>query len=142
MSWIFFAVFTSLGYSCFGIFMKLVSGKISSSVAAMIVSAAAFMVAAIFSIFLKASGQNLICNKNLVIFPILAGILACLSDIAYFLMLDKGISVSIASPFVLGGTVFFTVILGILFLKEELNLINSLGIIMIVIGSILLIESN
>ena len=141
MHWLAFAVLTASSYGVYNFFVKISANKLSPTIAIMFLTGTAFLVAAISTMFLKLTGQNLTITKNVIIYPILAGLFAGVAEIFYLLMYSKNAPLSIGLPLVMSGTIIVAVFLGIIFLKEDLNAVKFIGILITIIGLIVLTRS-
>ena len=141
MNWLTFAILAALSYGFYNFFAKLSSDKLSPTIGAMFISGTAFLVAAISTIIFRITGQNLSVSKNGILFPIIAGLFAGLAEVFYLFMFSKNTPVSLGNPLVVGGTTFIAVILGLLILKEPINLTRIIGILATLIGLIILSRS-
>ena len=70
----------------------------------------------------------------------MAGVFIGLAEITSFFVFSKGISVSTGVPIIIGGSVVFASLLGILFLKETLTPIHLLAMLLIIVGIVLLVK--
>ncbi|MCK5320370.1 EamA family transporter [Candidatus Parcubacteria bacterium] len=141
MHWLTFAVLTASSYGVYNFFVKISANKLSPTIAIMFLTGTAFLVAAISTIFLKFTGQNLTITKNVIIYPVLAGLFAGVAEIFYLLMYSKNAPLSIGLPLVMSGTIIVAVFLGIIFLKEDLSVVKSIGILITIIGLLILTRS-
>jgi len=80
-------------------------------------------------------------SKNIILLPIAAGTFAGLAEIFYMFMFSKNVPISIGNPLVVGGTVVVAVILGLIILKEPINAIKTIGIIVTITGLVILSRS-
>ena len=138
MHWLIFGV---LAASCFGfynLFIKLSSDKFSPAVSLMFLTGAAFLIALIATISLKVSGKPILLTKSHIALPILAGVSTALAEILYFTMYTKGAPLGVGTVFVVGGTMIVATLLGVLILKEPLNLVKILGMVLLIAGLFLL----
>ncbi len=76
--------------------------------------------------------------KKGLIFAFFAGIFIAVFDVAAFLFFKKGGNVSVFTPLANGGSLLIAALVGFLFLRESLSLVQALGILAILIGIILL----
>jgi len=61
-----------------------------------------------------------------------------LAEITSFFVFSKGVPVSVGIPIIIGGSVLVGAVLGLTFLKETLNPIHILAVLLIVSGVVLL----
>jgi len=83
-------------------------------------------------------GSSLVISQKGVWFAFLAGIFVGLAEIASFFVFSKGVPVSVGIPIIIGGSVLVGAVLGLIFLKETLNLVHILAIALIVVGVVML----
>lgn len=141
MEWLIFGILSAVSFGFYNFFTKLASDKFSFSIVLMLTSGVAFLVAIITTIILKFNGSSLVFSKNYLTFPILAGLFTGFAEIFYILMFSKNAPLSIGNPLVVGGTVAVAVILGVLILREPINIFKIVGIILTIIGLIFLAKS-
>jgi|SRR5680860_51890 len=138
MSWLIFAILAATSFGFYNFFIKISADKLSPTIALMLIAGTAFVVAMISTIFLKLTGQNLIFSKNVIYYPILAGLFTGVAEIFYLSMYSKNAPVSVGTPIVVGGTILVAVVLGIFLLKEPLNIEKVSGVILLLIGLVVL----
>lgn len=141
MNWITFAILAAIGFGFYDYFVRLSSESLSPTIALMILAASAFCVAAFATFILMITGHALSFPRGSIHLPILAGLFTGVADILYLLMFAKNPSLSIGAPFVVGGTVLVATLLGIVILKEPLNVVKVAGIVLTLVGLIILTRS-
>jgi len=141
MNWLILAILSATTFGFYNFFTKLSADKLSPIIAAVFITGASFAIAVIAMITLKISGQAITFNKNMLLFPILAGVFAGVADVLYLFMFSSGAPITIGNPIVVGGTVFVAVVLGLVILREPLTVIKGIGIILVLIGLVLLARS-
>lgn len=138
LNWISLAVMTAVFYGVYNFFIKVSSGHINQIVGAVILQIVAALLGGVILFIMKMTNSPLEISPKGVWFAILAGIFVGLAEITSFFVFSKGIYASIGIPIVIGGSVLFGAVLGLIFLKETINPANILGILLIVGGIILL----
>ncbi|MBI4836734.1 MAG: EamA family transporter [Candidatus Abawacabacteria bacterium] len=141
MNWLYFALLASASFGFYNFFSKLATDKFSASITLMFVAGTAFIVAAITTFSLKTSGLPLQFSFKHIHLPILAGFATGIAEILYFMAFAKGAPLSIGAPFVIGTTIIIASILGMIFLREPLSLLKSVGFLLTLSGLILLAKS-
>jgi len=138
MSWILLAVLTAFFYAVYNVFIKVSAGHINEIVGAVVLQIVAAVVGGFLLIYLKLNGSSFeITNKGL-LFAALAGLFVGLAEITSFFVFSKGIPASVGIPIIIGGSVVFASIIGLLFLKEGLSPIHWIAIVLVVLGVVLL----
>ncbi len=125
-------------YGFYNLFIKLSSDKLSPPIAVIFLTGASFVVALVAALIIKISGQPLSFSKNVILFPIVAGPFAGIAELFYMFMFSKGAPLSIGNPIVVGGTVIIATILGIILLREPLQAMKIVGIIVTIAGLVIL----
>lgn len=138
MSWITFAILAATSFGFYNFFTKLTADKLSPTIALLLITGASFVVALLATVGFKISGQTLYFSKNAILFPILAGVFTAIAEIFYLFMFTKNAPLSIGNPLVVGGTIIVAVILGLIILKEPLNVTKIAGIVITLMGLLLL----
>ncbi len=139
MNWYIFSLLAVVSYSVGNVITKYVSSRLSSfagalgqAVGAVIISIITFFV---FQIFTSRSGS---LDRGNFIAAAASGGLWIIGQMFLFIALSKNAPISIVIPFVMGGLGVGGVIGGVLFFKESLTAIQTLGIITVLIGSVML----
>lgn len=139
MNWYLFSLLAVLSYSVGNVITKYVSARLSSlagalgqAVGAIIISTITFLV---YQTFTSRSGS---VDRGSFIAAAIGGGLWVIGQIFLFLAFTKNAPISIVIPFVVGGIGVGGVIGGILFFKESLTVMQILGIITVLVGSLML----
>lgn len=138
MNWLTFGFLAAGCFGFYNVFIKLSADKLSPTIALMFIAGTSFIIAVVATIIFKLTGQDLVINKNALIFPILAGVSTGIAEIFYLFMYSKNAPVSIGTPFVLAGTMLVAVLFGALILKEGLPAIKIAGIVITIVGLFIL----
>jgi len=136
MNWLLLAIITAIFYGMYNFFIKISSGHINQVVGAVILQLVAAILGAITLFVLKLTGTEFNVSSKGVWFAILAGAMVGVAEILSFFVFSKGAPVSVGTAIIIGGSVVVAGIIG-LFMKEDLGIINFLGILAIVVGIIL-----
>lgn len=138
---IFYAILSALLFALTFLFRKYAVNFISTQLAFLIEAVVyLFLAFLIFLTYFITSKKEIELNWNGLIYAGLAGIFVVLGVVFNYLALRSGFLskiVSIMSP----SQIIFGVLLGILLLKENLTIIQLLGVFLSVIG-VILISSN
>src|SRR3989344_4311176 len=140
MTWIFLAFTTAAFLGIYSFFIKISSGYINQIAGAVILQAVAILVGGIGFLILKFTGNVIEISNKGILYAILAGLFIGLAEIATFFLFKKGITLSAGLPIIIGGSVIFGSLLGVLFLKEVLTPIHFLAILLIIVGIVLLVK--
>lgn len=138
MDWIILIFLTAIFFGVYNFFIKVSAGNINQIVGAVILQVVATLMGGAVLIYLKLINTPLHLSSKGILFAILAGIFVGLAEITSFYVFSKGISASVGIPIIVGGSVLVGALLGIVFLKESLNLIQYLAMAMIIAGITLL----
>ncbi len=140
MNWLTYALLALFFYGLFDFFLKLASGKINEGVSGFIINIVAALVVLIYVIYSKINGENVFTYKTSgILFSVLGGVAVGLVTIFYIKMFATGTNLSIGSPLVRVGTVLFASILGILLLKEGINVKYAVGFLLSLLGLFLIV---
>lgn len=140
MNWVFLVLMTAFFYGIYNFFIKVSSGHINQIVGAVILQVVAAVLGGLILVYLKMTNATLDITNKGVQFAILAGIFVGLAEIASFYAFSKGVSASVGIPIMIGGSVVIGALLGVLFLKESLTLVQCFAIALIVGGIVLFIK--
>jgi transporter family protein len=139
MNWIYIALLTVFSFGFYNFFIKLASGNISHMLGAFILQAVATVLGGGILLYMKIIGsENLQYDSKGILYSCLAGVFVGLAEIFSFVVFSKGAAASVATPFIVGGSIVVTALLGIIFLKEEIKLIQIGGMLLIIVGVVLL----
>ena len=137
---IIFAITAAVFFGAWTVFHQLASTKIDYLAGAIIVSLTAVILGLIILIPRMKSVISSSSPKG-IMFAILAGV--CALGIDYFALkaYGSGLSVSIAGPIIIGGSMAVATTIGF-FLGESITLIKLLGLLFIIVGSGILAALN
>ena len=139
MNWIYIALLTVFSFGFYNFFIKLASGNIGHMLGAFILQAVATVLGGGILLYMKiTSGESLQYDSKGILYSCLAGVFVGLAEIFSFVVFSKGVAASVATPFIVGGSIVVTALLGIIFLKEDIKLIQIGGMLLIIVGVVLL----
>lgn len=139
MNWYIFSLLAVVSYSVGNVITKYVSSRLSSFAGALGQAVGAVIVATItFFVFQTLTSRSGSLNRGSFVAAAISGGLWIIGQIFLFLALSKHAPISIVIPFVMGGLGVGGVIGGVLFFKESLTMIQTLGIITVLVGSVML----
>ncbi len=143
MNWLTFALATIVFYSLMDFFIKLSSDKIHAGLGGFIINFVSTIVLLVFIFYSKFQGEKVFETKpGGMIYSTLAGAAIGFATIFFLKMFATGTNLSVGVPLVRIGIVLLASILGIIFLKEGVNLKYLTGLMLSLAGLYLLIASR
>lgn len=143
MNWLTFALATILFYSLMDFFIKLSSDKVHAGLGGFIINFISTIVLLVFLFYSKFQGEKVLETKpGGVLYSTLAGAAIGFATIFFFKMFATGTNLSIGVPLVRIGIVLLASVLGIVLLKEGVNLRYLAGFLLSLAGLYLLITSR
>ena len=138
LNWLPLALLTALCLALYNLFIKLAANEVSAAVGAVVLQLVAAGLGAAWLLRLKLLGQPLpVTGKGLVL-AALAGLGVGLAEILTFVVYQRGLTASVGTPVIVGGSVLLTAVLGVVVLREGLSLPQAGGLLLIVAGIALL----
>ena len=138
MSWLPLALLTALCLAGYNFFIKLASAHVAPVVGAVVLQLVAAACGGVWLLQLKLQGQPLPVSRQGLWLAALAGAGVGLAEILTFVVFQRGVPSSVGTPVIVGGSVLFTVVLGVVVLREALSLPQAVGLVLIVAGIALL----
>ena len=138
MNWILLAITVAILWGLYNFFIKMSSGEIDPVLGAVTLQITAATVSGILLLWMKISSKEIVFTHKGIEYAILAGVCVGLAEITYLKLFSRGIDLSIGMPIVVGGTIIVGVVLGLAILKEPLNFIHALSLLLIITGIMLL----
>lgn len=138
MQWILLAVLTAFFFGAYNIFIKLSSGHINQIVGAVILQVVAALLGGAILLVIKFTDSPMQVSQKGILYAILAGVFVGLAEITSFYVFSKGVPASLGIPVIIGGSVVVGALLGVIFLKENLDWRQLMGVVLVVTGVILL----
>lgn len=142
MNWLAIALLTAVFFGLYNFFIKVSSGNIHEILGAVILQAVALLLGCALLIYLKQTGDQFSFSSKGILYAVLAGLAVGVAEILTFMVFEKGIAVSIATPVIIGSSVVVSSVLGILFLRETISLIQLFALVLIAGGIMLLAFSS
>lgn len=144
MELIIIALITALFFALYNFLIKSASDSINHILGAVILQIVAAIAGIIYFYFssLANNSNNINFNKKGIILSIAAGLSIGIAEILTFYVFSKGLNASIGTPLIVGSSILFTTILSLIFLKEELSLVQWLGIFTLILGIYLISFTN
>jgi transporter family protein len=125
-------------YGGYNFLIKLSSGKVDQVLGAVTLKAAAFMVGISALLALRLQGKTFVFSNEGLFVACMAGVAAGLAEISSFLVFSQGVSAARGLPVIIGGSIVFAVLLGVLFLHESIGWRDGAGIALVICGILLL----
>ncbi len=141
-SWLPLALLTALCLALYNFFIKLASGHLAPAVGAVVLQLVAAALGAAWLLKLKLQGQPITLNGSGLGLAAMAGLGVGLAEILTFVVFQRGVSSSVGTPVIVGGSVLLTALLGLGLLRESLSLAQTGGLVCIVVGIVLLARGH
>ena len=142
MNWLPLALLTALCLASYNFFIKLASNHVSAAAGAVVLQLVAAALGAAWLLKLKFEGQPIPVTPKGLSFAALAGLCVGLAEILTFIVFQRGVNSSVGTPVIVGGSVLFTAVLGLVVLREALTLPQAGGLLLIVAGIALLARGH
>lgn len=134
MNWLPLALLTALCLTLYNFCIKLAANHLSPAVGAVVLQLVAAVLGAAWLFKLKLQGQPLPLTGQGLGLAALAGLGVGLAEILTFVLFQRGLSASVGTPVIVGGSVLLTALLGLLLLRETLTLGQAAGLVLVVLG--------
>jgi len=135
--WFPYAVGAAIFYGLHQVFTKLASGRVGDGIGGFIVEATAAVAIAFYLVFLKFSGHwDQPADAVGIFYSILTGLCVGIGTILFFLLFQKGGSLSTV-PMILAGGAALMAIVGLVFFHESTHWIRLTGIVLSITGLLL-----
>jgi len=89
-------------------------------------------------LFLNVTHVSLPLSGKGILYAVFAGVFVGLAEITSFMVFSKGVPASSGIPVIVGGSIIFGALLGMIFLKEALTPPHYLAIALVIVGVVLL----
>ena len=122
MNWLLLALLTAFCLALYNFFIKLAAGYLSPAVGAVVLQMVAAALGAAWLLKLKLQGQPLSVTGRGLALAALAGLGVGLAEILTFVVFQRGVSSSVGTPIIVGGSVLLTALLGLVVLRETITL--------------------
>lgn len=139
MNWILFWILAAVSYWWYNFFTKYAWERLNPTLALVLLTLTTLTFSLIL-FFLSKDTISLKVSKDW-IWPILAWILAWIAEIFYLKMYANWAPLALGNPMVVWWTIVVATILWILIIKEDINIIKWLWIIMILFWILLIIKN-
>jgi transporter family protein len=142
LNWLPLALLTALCLALYNLFIKLAANEVPAAVGAVVLQLVAAGLGAVWLLRLKLQGQPLPLTGKGLGLAALAGLGVGLAEILTFVVYQRGLTASVGTPVIVGGSVLLTAVLGVVVLREGLSLSQAGGLLLIVAGIALLARSH
>lgn len=142
MIWVYSALIAALFNALMDFFVKLSSGKIHNALGGTILTATAALTVFGISMYYRAKGETLNITWQGFITSVLAGASVGIATFFIYRMFDSHANLSIAIPFLRICIILFSVILGVVVLKENLGIKSVVGILVSLLGLFLILSPS
>jgi transporter family protein len=130
---IIFAIIAAIAFGIWTVFHQQAADKINYLVGAIIVSLTAAILG--FIILLpKIKTTALFSNPKGILFAALAGVCALAIDYFALKAYGSGLTVSVAGPIIIGGSIAIAALIGFL-MGDSITLMKVLGLLLVIVGS-------
>ncbi|WP_310397858.1 EamA family transporter [Hymenobacter sp.] len=138
MNWLPLALLTALCLAFYNFFIKLAANHVPPAVGAVVLQLVAAALGAAWLVKLRLQGQPLAVSGKGLGLAALAGLGVGLAEILTFVVFQRGVSSSVGTPVIVGGSVLLTAVLGLVVLREALSVAQAGGLVLVVVGIALL----
>jgi uncharacterized membrane protein len=138
MTWLAYGIFAAISFGFYNFYTKLSSNKFSPTIALLFLTGTSFSIALLATIFFKITGRPLVFSRDHIYLPVLAGIATGAAEIFYLFMFSKAAPLGAGTTIVVGGSFAVAVLLGVFFLKEQIDILKIVGFVSVILGIFLL----
>lgn len=137
--WIVYAALVIFSYAGLDFFIKKMAGGINDFLGIIILSFISILPALIILLFFNFPVKKLVITSNGLLYAALGGIALGIGTLAFLKLFDSGINLSLASPIVRIGILIATTSLGLVVLRETVEVKEWIGLALAFVGLLLLI---
>ncbi|AMJ65585.1 EamA family transporter [Hymenobacter sp. PAMC 26628] len=141
-NWLPLALLTALCLASYNFFLKLAAEHLPPAVGAVVLQLVAAALGGAWLLRLKLQGQPLPVSGKGLGLAALAGLGVGLAEILAFVVFRRGVPASVGTPVIVGGSVLFTAVLGLVALREGLSWPQAGGLVLVVAGIALLARGH
>lgn len=134
MNWLPLALLTAFCLALYNLFIRLAAHHVPPAVGAVVLQLVAAALGGLWLLRLKMQGAPLPLSARGLGLAALAGLGVGLAEILTFVVFQRGVSSSVGTPVIVGGSVLLTALLGLGLLRESLTLMQLGGLMLIVAG--------
>ncbi|MCK5039513.1 MAG: EamA family transporter [Candidatus Aenigmarchaeota archaeon] len=133
---VFFAIIAAIAFGVWTVFHQQAANDIDYLFGAIIVSLTA-VITGLFFLLPKIKSTVLYTHPKGIFFCVIAGFCALAIDYFALKAYGSGLSISIAGPIIIGGSIAVATLIGF-FLGEAITSIKILGLLLVIAGSVVL----
>lgn len=138
MPWLPLALAAAIAFGLYSVLIKLGSERIDPVLGAFVLQLVAAGLGGAYVLWLRLGGHAFPVTGTGLVYAALAGAAVGLAEILAFLVFARGAPVAVASPILLGAPVLVAALIGVIALRERLDLAQVGGVLLIVAGVVLL----
>jgi len=124
----------ALMFGLYNVFIKLSSDHIQPVLGAVVLQFVAALIGSGLLYYLYRTGATLNVSARGVWLAVAAGIAIGLVEILTFMIFARGIPVAVGNPLIIGGSLIVTTLIGLLALREILNPVQLVAVLLIISG--------
>lgn len=132
--WFYSALIAAFLNALMDFFVKISSGKIQNALGGTLLTSAAAITMFGITLYSKNKGEAMNITWSGAVFSISAGLSVGVATFFIYKMFDNNTNLSIAIPFLRVCIILFSILFGILFLRENISLKLALGVTLSLIG--------
>jgi bacterial/archaeal transporter family protein len=136
-------IIATVTYTLFDVFASRAGNLIDSNLSATIFNGIGVIIPLIIYVFYKVvNGSKLIATTSSgIIYSILAGVSIAAFSVVLIKIFEKG-GLAYVVPLIYGGAIALTALIGWVFYKESISLLQAIGIVTILAGVVIVIVSK
>lgn len=129
-------------YTLFDVFSARAGGKIDANLSAVIFNLLGTLIPLVLFSYLKAAKSSLLpTSKEGVVYSVLAGVSIAAFSVLLIKVFEKG-GLSYVMPLIYGASIVLASIIGWAFFKEEVALMQWIGIFVVAVGIVIIIVAK
>lgn len=121
-------------FGLYNVFIKLSSDHIQPVLGAVVLQFVAAFIGSGLLFYLHRTGTTLNVSARGVWLAVAAGVAIGLVEILTFMVFARGIPVAVGNPLIIGGSLIVTTSIGLIALREVLNPLQMIAVLLIIAG--------
>lgn len=121
-------------FGLYNVFIKLSSDHIQPVLGAVVLQFVAAFIGSGLLYYLHRTGTTLHVTARGVWLAVAAGVAIGLVEILTFMIFARGVPVAVGNPLIIGGSLIVTTTIGLVALREVLNPVQILAVVLIIAG--------
>lgn len=138
MNWLLTAAIAATCFSIANVFIKFYQPKLGSGLGLLYFILGGFIMTSLLTFGARLGGPIAKNVGNAPMMAIISGVVWAVANFFFFSLIAKNAPLSIAMPVVVGGIGVGGVVAGVLMFGESLNLVQIIGILVVLTGSVIL----